>query len=567
MKLAPVLLRKRFPMQFPVLKKARVLIIDDEASNVRLLERILELAKVGHVCSTTDSRGALKLFITEQPDIVLLDLHMPHVDGFTIMAQIQSSVSDGEYLPVLVLTADITPETRHRALTLGAQDFLTKPFDHSEVLMRMRNLLENRFLHNELRLQNTSLETLVSKRTSELEQTLGRLKATQQQLVKQERLRALGMMASGIAHDFNNALMLVLGYAELLQPHIAALDGEREKFLLANLKSAAQDGAHVVSRLQEFYRPAGSAHLRVGVDVNQTIEHALTLTAPRWRDKCRAEGIQIEPSLELTPVPNLLGNAAELREVLINLIFNAVDAMPQGGRLVLRTKVQDDRIQIEVSDTGVGMSEEECARCLEPFFTTKGESGTGLGLASVYGFVQRYGGAIRVKSEKGKGASFTLTLPASDAQIDRTQIQPHEPTSPLKILIVDDQEIIRELISEILRSDGHNITVAATGVDALLQLNKGQFDLIISDLSMPDMTGSQLASEIRAKGDHTPFILLTGFGDEMLAQGSTPPGVDLVLSKPVTSASLYQAIKKTLPNEAPEQITTAGRGESDSQDK
>jgi signal transduction histidine kinase len=537
-------------MQFPVFKKARVLIIDDEASNVRLLERILDLAKVGHVCSTTDSREALKLFINEQPDIVLLDLHMPHVDGFTIMAQIQSSVSDGEYLPVLVLTADITPETRHRALTLGAQDFLTKPFDHSEVLMRMRNLLENRFLHSELRLQNTSLETLVSRRTSELEQTLGRLKATQQQLVKQERLRALGMMASGIAHDFNNALMLVLGYAELLQPHIAALDGEREKFLLANLKSAAQDGAHVVSRLQEFYRPAGNAHLRVGVDVNQTIEHALTLTAPRWRDKCRAEGIQIDPSLELTPVPNLLGNAAELREVLINLIFNAVDAMPQGGRLVLRTKVQDGRIQIEVSDTGVGMSEEECARCLEPFFTTKGESGTGLGLASVYGFVQRYGGAIRVKSEKGKGASFTLTLPASDAQIDRTQIQPHEPTSPLKILIVDDQEIIRELIAEILRSDGHNITVAATGVEALLQLNKGQFDLLISDLSMPDMTGSQLASEIRAKGDKTPFILLTGFGDEMLAQGSTPLGVDLVLSKPVTSASLYQAIKKILPTEA-----------------
>jgi CheY-like chemotaxis protein len=536
-------------MQFPVFKKARVLIIDDEASNVRLLERILELAKVGHVCSTTDSREALKLFINEQPDIVLLDLHMPHVDGFTIMAQIQSSVSAGEYLPVLVLTADITPETRHRALTLGAQDFLTKPFDHSEVLMRMRNLLENRFLHSELRLQNTSLETLVSRRTSELEQTLGRLKATQQQLVKQERLRALGMMASGIAHDFNNALMLVLGYAELLQPHIAALEGEREKFLLANLKAAAQDGAHVVSRLQEFYRPAGNAHLRVGVDVNQTIEHALTLTAPRWRDKCRAEGIQIDPSLELTPVPNLLGNAAELREVLINLIFNAVDAMPQGGRLVLRTEVRDGRIQIEVSDTGVGMSEEECARCLEPFFTTKGESGTGLGLASVYGFVQRYGGAIRVKSEKGKGASFTLTLPASDAQIDRTQTQLHEPTSPLKILIVDDQEIIRELISEILCSDGHDITVAATGVEALLHLNKAQYDLIISDLSMPDMTGSQLASEIRAKGNKIPFILLTGFGDEMLAQGSTPPGVDLVLSKPVTSASLYQAIKKILPNE------------------
>jgi CheY-like chemotaxis protein len=289
----------------------------------------------------------------------------------------------------------------------------------------------------------------------------------------------------------------------------------------------------------------------VGVDVNQTIEHALTLTAPRWRDKSRAEGIQIDPSLELTPVPNLLGNAAELREVLINLIFNAVDAMPKGGRLILRTNVKDGRIEIEVSDTGVGMTEEECARCLEPFFTTKGESGTGLGLASVYGFVQRYGGAIRVKSEKGRGASFTLTLPASDAQIDRAQTPPHEPTSPLKILIVDDQEIIRELISEILRSDGHDITVAATGVDALLQMSKARFDLIISDLSMPDMTGSQLASEIRMKDDKTPFILLTGFGDEMLAQGSTPPGVDLVLSKPVTGTSLYQAIKKVLPNGTP----------------
>ena len=535
-------------MQFPVFKKARVLIIDDEASNVRLLERILELAKVGHVCSTTDSREALKLFIAEQPDIVLLDLHMPHVDGFAIMSQIQSSVSDGEYLPVLVLTADITPETRHRALNLGAQDFLTKPFDHSEVLMRMRNLLENRFLHSELRLQNSSLETLVSRRTSELEQTLGRLKATQQQLVKQERLRALGMMASGIAHDFNNALTLILGYAELLHPHIAALSGDREKLLLANLQAAAQDGAHVVSRLQEFYRPAGNAHLRVGVDVNETIEHALALTAPRWRDKCRAQGVQIEPVLELNCVPNLLGNASELREVLINLIFNAVDAMPQGGRLILRTNVKEGRIEIEVADTGVGMSEEECARCLEPFFTTKGESGTGLGLASVYGFVQRYGGAIRVKSEKGKGASFTLTLPASDAQIDRTQTQRHEPTSPLRILIVDDQEIIRELISEILRGYGHTIAVAATGVDALLQLDSTRFNLVISDLSMPDMTGTQLASELRTKGDNTPFILLTGFGDEMLAQGSTPPGVDLILSKPVTGTSLYEAIQKVLPN-------------------
>lgn len=533
-------------MQFPIFTKARVLVVDDEVSNVRLLERILELARVGTVLSTTDSREALKLFVSEQPDIVLLDLHMPHVDGFTILSQIQASVPEGEYLPVLVLTADITPETRQRALSLGAQDFLTKPFDHSEVLMRMRNLLENRFLHKELRTQNCNLETLVNQRTAELQETLGRLKATQQQLVKQERLRALGMMASGIAHDFNNALTLVLGYAELLNPHITAHAEDRERQLLANLKAAAQDAAHVVSRLREFYRPSGHGDLRVPVDINATIEQAITLTAPRWRDKCRADGIQIEPTLELHPVPNLMGNAAELREVLTNLIFNAVDAMPQGGTMSFRTSAANGRIEIQVVDTGVGMSKEECARCLEPFFTTKGELGTGLGLASVYGFVQRYGGAIRVESEKGKGAVFTLTLPASDAQIDRTQAIQYRPTKPLKILVVDDQEIIRELISELLRGDGHQVELAAAGAAALVLLGAGKFDLIISDLSMPDMTGTQLASEIRSKGDKTPFILLTGFGDEMLAQGGTPPGVNLVLSKPVTGVGLHQAMQIVL---------------------
>ena len=533
-------------MQFPIFTKARVLVVDDEASNVRLLERILELARVGTVLSTTDSREALKLFTSEQPDIVLLDLHMPHVDGFTILSQIQASVPAGEYLPVLVLTADITPETRQRALTLGAQDSLTKPFDHAEVLMRMRNLLENRFLHKELRIQNSNLETLVTQRTAELQETLGRLKATQQQLVKQERLRALGMMASGIAHDFNNALTLVLGYAELLNPHLAALAEDREQQLLANLKAAAQDAAHVVSRLREFYRPAGHGDLRVPVDINATIEQALTLTAPRWRDKCRAEGIQIEPTLELSPVPNLMGNAAELREVLTNLIFNAVDAMPQGGKMSFRTSAANGRIEIQIIDTGVGMTKEESARCLEPFFTTKGELGTGLGLASVYGFVQRYGGAIRVESEKGNGAAFTLTLPASDAKIDRTQAIQYRPAKQLNILVVDDQEIIRELISELLRGDGHHVNVAAAGADALKLLDHGIFDLIISDLSMPDMTGAQLASEVRSKGDKTPFILLTGFGDEMLAQGGTPPGVNLILSKPVTGLALHQAMQSVL---------------------
>jgi signal transduction histidine kinase len=529
-------------MYFPVFSKAKVLVVDDEASNVRLLERILELSKVAQILSTTDSRNALRLFLEEQPDIVLLDLHMPHVDGFAILAQIQAAVPSDEYLPVVILTADITPETRQRALAQGAQDFLTKPFDHSEVLMRIRNLLENRMLHKELKLQNINLETLVKRRTAELEETLGRLKATQQQLIKQERLRALGMMASGIAHDFNNALTLVLGYADLLTPFFHNLPEEREKLFLANLMAAAQDAAHVVSRLREFYRPTALGDMRESVDVNATIEQSLILTAPRWRDKCRAEGRQIQTDLALGEVPPLMGNAAELREVLTNLIFNAVDAMPRGGNLRFQTRATDGRIEIRVEDNGIGMTSEECARCLEPFYTTKGEQGTGLGLATVYGFVQRHGGGIRVQSQKGKGAVFILTLPAGEGTVSPSIEPDSRHPRPLRILVVDDQEIIRDLMTEMLSSEGHIAQSVSGAADALREIDRSSFDVIISDLSMPDMTGTQLAAEIHARGMRIPFILLTGFGDEMKAQGDPPPEIDLVLGKPLTSSTLRAAL-------------------------
>lgn len=525
------------------LSKAKFLIIDDEASNVRLLERLLELAKAGPVFSVTDPRKALDVFQNEKPDIVLLDLHMPQLDGFTLLSQIKASLSADEYLPVLVLTADITHETRQRALSAGAHDFLTKPIDPDEVLLRIRNLLETRFLHLELQRQNGELERLVRERTVQLEDTLGQLKAAQEQLVKQERLRALGMMASGIAHDFNNALTMVLGYGELLSSFFKQDAPEREREQFKHLMAAAEDAAHVVARLRDFYRPADQDELRVPVDVNLAIQQAVVLTAPRWRDKCRAEGIQIEVKTDLQPVPPFLGHPPELREVLTNLIFNAVDAMPQGGFLRFSTGSEDGRIRIAVADTGVGMSEEECSRCLEPFYTTKGQQGTGLGLAAVYGFVQRYGGAIAIKSGKGEGSVFTLTLPGSSGA--QAQAEPEREVSQrvLRILIVDDQEIIRQLIAEMLEADGHFALPVADGAEALRRLASDHWDLVISDQSMPSMTGSQIAAEMRRRNLSVPFILLSGFGDEMRAKGGNPEGVDLLLSKPVTASGLRKALQ------------------------
>jgi signal transduction histidine kinase len=526
-----------------VLSKARFLIVDDESSNVRLLERLLELAKSGPVFSTTDPRQAMALFKAQKPDIVLLDLHMPHIDGFTLMTAFREAAAQGEYLPVLVLTADITPETRQRALARGAHDFLTKPLDPDEVLLRIRNLLETRFLHQALQKQNEVLEAQVKERTFQLEETLGRLMAAQQQLVKQERLRALGMMASGIAHDFNNALTMVLGYGELLANHFKNDAPPRERDLFNYLIAAAQDASHVVTRLRNFYRPADQDELRVPVDVNLAIQQAIVLTAPRWRDKSRAEGVFIKVETDLGDLPPFLGHSPEFREVLTNLIFNAVDAMPKGGRLRFETQCRDGRIQVRVSDDGIGMTEEECSRCLEPFYTTKGEQGTGLGLATVYGFVQRYGGSIGIESRKGEGTAFTLTLPAFDGMHVDHDAADEGALRSLRVLVVDDQEIIRQIITEMLQADGHFALPVADGAAVLRELASGGWDLVISDQSMPEMTGSELAEAMRARGIRVPVILLTGFGDEMRVRGGTPPGVDLLLSKPVTAGGLRSALQ------------------------
>lgn len=533
-------------MSHDVIRKARVLIVDDEPSNVRLLERILELNGRPVVRSTTDSRETLSILLEFDPDIVLLDLHMPHLDGFAVMELLRSAVPTDSYLPILVLTADITAETKRRAFLCGAKDFLTKPLDHSEVVLRMKNLLENRFLHLELQDQNKLLEQQVRVRTSQLEQTLSQLRNTQSAIIKQERLRALGMMAGGIAHDFNNALTMMLGYGELLQPYLHSTAPERERGYLAHMISAAEDARHIVARLREFYRPAGSEDVRVPVDLNAVVEQAVSLTTPRWKGTSQASGVHIKVVTDLREIPAIAGSAAELREMLTNFIFNSVDAMAEGGTISIATRMQGEHVCISITDTGSGMTPEERARCLEPFFTTKGERGTGLGLAVVYGIVQRHEGNIEVVSEKGRGTTFIVTFMPTASTAQPATEQPAEVSGALRILVADDQEMICELIGEYLKGDGHQIELAYDGNEALEKFRAGTYDLLLTDQSMPGMNGTKLATMVKAERPGTPVILLTGFGDEMQASGQLPEGIDLVVSKPVSHADLRRAVSKTV---------------------
>ncbi len=244
-------------------RNSRIMVVDDVIANVSLLENILNRMGYKQIRSITDSRQVAEAVEEWRPDLVVLDLAMPHLDGFDIMEKLRVEVPKQDWVPVLVLTADTQADTKRKALAAGATEFLSKPFDISEIMLRIRNLLLMRIFHLELRNQNRLLEYRVeartkslSERTAELEEALSQLKRTQQQVVQQERFRAFGEMAGGIAHDFNNVLMCVIGYTDLLLSDDKILaEGETAKKFLRTMNTAGHDAAKIVGRLRNFYRP------------------------------------------------------------------------------------------------------------------------------------------------------------------------------------------------------------------------------------------------------------------------------------------------------------------------
>lgn len=526
---------------------SKILIIDDEEPNVRLLERVLTRAGFDNFISTTDSREAAALFAEFQPDLVLTDWLMPEVDGCAVIEQLRALVATDDYLPIIVLTADITMQTKKRALTVGATDFLTKPFDQIEVLLRIQNLLKARVSHLLIQTQNATLEESVRQRTIELERALAALQSSQRQVIQQERLAALGTMAGGIAHDFNNALSIILGFGELLLRDAEhGLTKKNATQPIEAILTAAEDAAKIVHRLSEFYRPDEAGDGRLPVDLNKLIEQAISLTQPRWQTEATASGRTVTIAMALGEIPCIAGDPAELREMLTNLIFNAVDALPRGGTITLDTRCEGEEVVLKISDTGTGMSEEVRQRCLEPFFTTKGKRGTGLGLSMVFGIVQRHGGSIGIASEPGRGTSFTLRLPPTDAGSIASPGASPWSHGPLRVLVVDDQPILCQLVCEYLQDDLHLVETAVSGRDALEKFQAAPFDLVITDHVMTEMTGEQLAVTIKKISPATPVILLTGYAGDSTAGQQDSTAIDLVLGKPLSRTALRQAFAKVM---------------------
>jgi signal transduction histidine kinase/ActR/RegA family two-component response regulator len=386
-----------------------------------------------------------------------------------------------------------------------------------------------------------------------LEARARELQASQQRVIQQERLRALGEMASGIAHDFNNALGMVLGFSELLLRPGALGDRRFVAEHLQLIHTAAHDAAEVVKRLRDFSRPRAADEPLLPVQLNDLIAQVLSLTQPRWRDQRLAQGITIEVVTALRELPLVAAHPSELREGLANLVLNAVDAMPEGGTLTLRTRERGAQVLLEMSDTGLGMAPDVQARIFEPFFTTKGEQGTGLGLAMVHGIVQRHGGSIEVDSTPGQGTIFRILLPAA-VQQDPLAAEP-EPLPrrqhTLRILLAEDELGLQKIMVSYLELDSHVVTAVGDGAAALARFDPAAFDLVITDLAMPGLSGDQLAAAVKQRSPTTPVIMLTGFGDQ--ANGREPPaGVELVASKPITLSRLRAALAQVVATEAPE---------------
>jgi CheY-like chemotaxis protein len=373
-----------------------------------------------------------------------------------------------------------------------------------------------------------------------------------------EKLSALGELASGVAHDFNNTLAGILGRAQLI---LRTNDPEKIQRGLNIIIKTAEDGAKTVKRIQDFARQRRD-HDFEPVSIDQILFDVSEITRPRWKDRAEACNVQITLDLQIRSKAKVMGDESELREVLVNMVFNAVDAMPEGGNLTLAAEDVDDSVVISVGDTGTGMAPEVKSRIFDPFFTTKGKAGMGLGLAVSFGIIRRHEGTVEVESEIGTGTRFRISLPKANVTEDSLLSAPKidkplvETMTSLprsidenqpKILVVDDEEAVRELLRDLLESEGCRVYLAQGSREALGLFEAHQFDGVFTDVGMPGMSGWELAHAIRQRNESIPIAVITGWGEAVGSDEQKEARVDWVITKPFRAeriSELDQEIRK-----------------------
>jgi CheY-like chemotaxis protein/anti-sigma regulatory factor (Ser/Thr protein kinase) len=354
-------------------------------------------------------------------------------------------------------------------------------------------------------------------------------------------------LASGVAHDFNNTLAGILGRAQLLQAH--SHDAKEVERGLDIIIKTAKDGAHTVKRIQDFARQRRDQDFEP-VAVEQLLSDVSEITRPRWKNRAEAADICINLDVSVTTTAMVMGDASELREVLVNIVFNAIDAMPNGGRITLSATETDGQVEIRVTDSGTGMAEEVRSRIFDPFFTTKGKAGMGLGLAVSYGIICRHEGSLEVESELGRGTSFVIKLAvarqSAPAQLNENIIKPPALVAPVaaRVLVVDDEDSVRELLRDILESLGHQVVEAEDGFKAIELFDSQEFDAVFTDIGMPGMSGWELARLIRDRHGEIPMAILTGWGEAFSSDEQKAAKVNWIVAKPFLIERIAEIAKE-----------------------
>ncbi len=513
--------------------RLRILVIDDCVTDFEIIQRRLTRDGLDYLASQVwcldIARDALR---HQRWDVILCDHVLPSFCSTDFLDLIDEMGL--EDIPTILISGALPTEVAVNAMRRGVNDFVFKN-DLSRLAPAILREVEKANIKQEKQLA----ESRLAKANQSLQSTIQSLTTTQDQLAAAERYRALGQMASGIAHEFNNVLTKILGSVDMLEER----PGNPQYVDQMRLQLA--DATSIVKRLSEFYCSNPTAGESV-VDIVSLLRETKHFTQPKWNEasgNCRRP-ITVEVA-EGEPI-GVWGEANRLREALSNLIFNACDAIgSEGGEIFLRAKVREDRVIVIVTDTGCGMCPEVKNRCLEPLFSTKGDSGGGLGLSTTQGIVESFGGSITIQSEEDAGTTVILTLRAAEipenqngsGSIGTERYQEH-----LRIAVVDDEPAIASLMERYLSRLGHTVAVYTDPVAASREICDTNCDLVFLDRSMPQLGGGFLAKEIRARYSSIRCVMVSGYGDLMVANGETLEGVDLIVGKPISIDRLREAI-------------------------
>jgi signal transduction histidine kinase/ActR/RegA family two-component response regulator len=384
----------------------------------------------------------------------------------------------------------------------------------------------------------------LSAKYRQLKREIAARERLEEEIVNAERLRALGEMSSGVAHDFNNILGAILGRAQLL---IEKSSGNEVKKGLAIIEKAALDGAETVHRIQEFTRVSADGTSFHSMDINEVIKDAVEFTRTRWKDEAEAWGIPIELHSWFEEIPAMMADASALREVFTNLIINAVDAMPEGGTINIRTHRDGDMAVVKVADTGIGMSGEVQKRTFDPFFSTKGTRGSGLGLSICYGIITRHRGRIIVESCEGKGSTLTVRIPLTlSGRKETVQDLKARGSTSAKVLVIDDDEIMRAVLADTLRQVGCRVRDVGSGSEGIEIFSKEDFDMVLTDLGMRGMSGWEVIRLVKERSPMIPVALVTGWGAKIDSTEIKKRNVDFVVTKPFQIEDLREVVREAM---------------------